>query len=203
MVTCLRAEFLLEYSRDVPFPPFLVRMKLRRCRLLSFSHLCLGASPDYFSSIVVDISLWDVHVCNFVCNFLGAKAGLEGEATPQFNYNSVQKTMHVLSSSSQNQSVANVKHSPLSYKIFHKAVDESYLGVISSTPARTEVPNSHNILLKKGCLVDTHSTVWFQSNCTFPSKSRLHIPAEHFRYITDRGTEKREQHVSLSLKKFP
>lgn len=71
----------------------------------------------------------------------------------------VQKTMHVLSLSSQNQSVANVKHSPLSYKIFHKAVDESYLGVISSTPAWTEVPNSHNILLKKGCLVDTRSTV--------------------------------------------
>lgn len=31
----------------------------------------------------------------------------------------------------------------------------------------------------------------------------LYTPAEHFKYLMDRGTEKREEHVSLFLKKFP
>lgn len=66
---------------------------------------------------------------------LGVKAGLGGKTTPQFSYNSVQKTIPVLSLNSQNQSVANIKLLPLSYRIFHKAVDKGSLGVGSSTPA--------------------------------------------------------------------
>lgn len=84
---------------------------------------------------------------------LEVEVGLEGEATPQCSYNSVQKTIPVLSLSSQNQSVANMKLLPLSYRIFHEAVDKGSLGAISSTPAHREVQNSHNILLKKECLV--------------------------------------------------
>lgn len=84
----------------------------------------------------------------------------------------------MLNLSSQNQSVANIKHLSLSYKIFQKAMDESYPGVISSTPAQTEVPNSHNILLKKrmfgrySAQLDFSLIVLFQTNliCTDQQK---------------------------------
>lgn len=47
--------------------------------------------------------------------------------------------------------------------------------------------------------------VLFFSNCFFEATviKSLYTPAEHFKYIMDRGTEKREEHVGLFLKKFP
>lgn len=143
--TCLRAEFLLEYSWNVPFPPFSVRMKLGRCRLLSFSHLCLVASPDYFSSIVVDISLCGVPVCDFVSSW----AGRRGKT--QLNYNSAENQPRA--ELELPKSVwANIKHLSFSFRIFHKSMDKRSLGVIQS--CSDKVQNRCKILLKKGCLVE-------------------------------------------------
>lgn len=46
---------------------------------------------------------------------------------------------------------------------------------------------------------DSFLIVFFQATV---SKS-LYTPAEHFKYIMDRGTEKKEEHVGLFLEKFP
>lgn len=99
-------------------------------------------------------------------------------------------------------------------------MDKSSLGVVSSTPAQREVQNSHNILLKKGCLVK--KKLFSEKKCGMVKKilvekfysflivfsqaiviKSLYTPAEHFKCIMDRGTEKREEHGSLFLKKFP
>lgn len=69
---------------------------------------------------------------------LGGKAG-PGESTFRFNYNCVQKVIHMLSLISQNQCLANIKCLRLLYKIFHMALDECFLGVISCAPGQTEV----------------------------------------------------------------
>lgn len=70
---------------------------------------------------------------------LGVKAGLERKSTSRFNYNSVQKIIRIEFHFPESMCGKYKVFTTYLQNISHIALDECYLGFISSIPGQTEV----------------------------------------------------------------